>query len=485
MDQEIASAIHKRTTIKPMGRAGDVNLMVKGKIDSKYHTVMFIRGEGRFLLRVRGSSRQPWFAPLKRLISQQRGERESKPRRRGISLNQPRFKPPRSKNQTRLLLHSLSRSNRRSPLGDSYSNLQAIQTQTMFLPNKNAPPSESDSESSDDEALGRGDTPPRSPTPEIPVRSQLPSPPPVSVPISIHPVFPIPTSLPSTSILIPDPIFTGTTTTTTTTGAHSTAPTPPVTTEPPVTTKPPTTTTPLSPTPSTDTTPILGGEDLEFDSTYFSPYRAAAQKNSQTVNASVDNRQRSLQAERSNLETVRQAIEVANATLHDNVNDRLTQLEAELAVENRIMDELDKRTSQLKMQNLKLHTATAELNDLKSEREVNEALVSNRDKKKKKIGEDDTNNEEDVYEKDPTKPFQKTKSFDKELEEKVKKQTAKLEQKQKEMELLEKKKSVFPEWTLDWLQRCAIDEPSTLWLKPVMSFGLENSKDAQFDMPIT
>ena len=46
MDQEIASAIHKRTTIKTMGKAGNVNTMVKGKIDSKYHTVMFVRGEG-------------------------------------------------------------------------------------------------------------------------------------------------------------------------------------------------------------------------------------------------------------------------------------------------------------------------------------------------------------------------------------------------------------------------------------------------------
>ncbi|CAI9266115.1 unnamed protein product [Lactuca saligna] len=144
---------------------------------------------------------------------------------------------------------------------------------------KSSPSSESENESSDDEASVRGDTPPRSPTPEIPVCSQPPSPPPVTIP-------------------------------------------------------------------------------------------AAAQKNSLTVNASVDNLQRSLQAERSNLEAAHQAIEAANATLHDNVNDRLTQLEAELAVENRIMDELDKRTSQLRMQNLKLRTATAELNDLKSDREV-------------------------------------------------------------------------------------------------------------------
>ncbi|KAL7605519.1 hypothetical protein Lser_V15G17790 [Lactuca serriola] len=133
--------------------------------------------------------------------------------------------------------------------------------------------SSSDSDSySDDEASGRGDTPPRSPNPENPVRSQPPSPPPIIIPVSIPPIFPITTTQPSTTIAIPTPILTDTTTTTTTTGAHSTATTPPVTTEPLVTTEPPTTTKPLSPTPSTDTTLVLGGEDLEFDSTYFSPY---------------------------------------------------------------------------------------------------------------------------------------------------------------------------------------------------------------------
>ena len=77
---------------------------------------------------------------------------------------------------------------------------------------------------------------------------------------------------PFTTIPIPTPIFTDTTTTTTTTKPHFIVPNPPVT-EPPVTTEPPPTSKPLSPTQSTETTPILGGEDLEFDSTYFSPYR--------------------------------------------------------------------------------------------------------------------------------------------------------------------------------------------------------------------
>nr|KAJ0184979.1 hypothetical protein LSAT_V11C900506550 [Lactuca sativa] len=295
--------------------------------------------------------------------------------------------------------------------------------------------------------------------------------------------------------------------------------------------------------------------------------QAAAAKNAQIVNASVENLQRSLQSERSNHEAARQAIEEANEMLHADVNERLTQLEAELAVENRIMDELDRRTAQLKLQTHKLRTANVVINDLKSEREVirsfavdvhsillhlieahdpiititvrchladklrptldtlsriesvpvtgvlpkqgqekvttqpppsgpsgskpsakpkgNVASVSKKDKKKKKIGEDDTDNEDDVYVENPKKPFQKVKTSEKEMEENIKKQQAELELKRKKAELLEKKKSMFPVWTKDSLQRCAIDEPTILWLKPIMSFGLDNSKVAQFDMPIT
>nr|KAJ0222371.1 hypothetical protein LSAT_V11C200074100 [Lactuca sativa] len=122
------------------------------------------------------------------------------------------------------------------------------------------------------------DTPPRSPTLEIPVRSLPPSPPPVTIPVSIPPIS---TSQPFTSIPIPTPIFTDTTSTTTTKPTF-TIPKPPVTErtftiEPPPATEPPTSSKPLFPTPSTETTPILGGEDLEFDSTYFSPYRVQSE----------------------------------------------------------------------------------------------------------------------------------------------------------------------------------------------------------------
>ena len=80
----------------------------------------------------------------------------------------------------------------------------------------------------------------------------------------------------------------------------------------------------------------------------------------------------------------------------------------------------------------------------------------------------------------PSKLNQKLKPSDQEIREKMNL----LEKEMKEKELLEKKKSMFPEWTIESLQREVIDEPSTHWLEPVMSFGLENSKDAQFDMPI-
>ncbi|XP_052619577.1 uncharacterized protein PB18E9.04c-like [Lactuca sativa] len=131
------------------------------------------------------------------------------------------------------------------------------------------PPSESDSESSADEGSVHGDTSLRSPTPEVLVQSQEPSPPPISIPVSTPPIFPVITSQPSSTIPISATIFIEATTTTTTgvqtnvsdTGARSSAPEPLVTTEPPVTTTPP------SPTQSTETNTVLGGEDLEFDST--------------------------------------------------------------------------------------------------------------------------------------------------------------------------------------------------------------------------
>ncbi|XP_052626913.1 uncharacterized protein LOC128133488 [Lactuca sativa] len=137
-----------------------------------------------------------------------------------------------------------------------------------YLPtgNKQPTPTASESGSSDEEVSVRGDTPPRSPTPEVPVRSPVPSSPLASIPISLPTTFPVITSQPTSTIPIPTPLFSEATTTTTT-GVETNV------TDTGVRSSVPESTKPLSPTPSTETNTVLGGEDVEFDSFYYSPYR--------------------------------------------------------------------------------------------------------------------------------------------------------------------------------------------------------------------
>ncbi|KAL7587790.1 hypothetical protein Lser_V15G41370 [Lactuca serriola] len=377
------------------------------------------------------------------------------------------------------------------------------------LTQKNAPSSDAENESSDEEVSGRGVTPPRSPTPEISVRSLPPSPPPITISTSIPPISQITTSQPFTSIPIPTPIFTDTTSTTTIK---------------------PTFTIPIPP--------------------------AATAKNAATITSSVETLQQTLQSECSKVEVARLAIQQANEAFHANVNERLSQLQEDLAMKNGVMDELARRTNQLKLQTHKLKTTHAEIDDLNLEREViriyatdihsillhlieghdplvtittqrhlaeklrptldilssiegvpvtgvqpqqggekelkqerqetNQPPTSSSKPVAEPKGEDDTDSEEDdVYVEIPRKPVPKVDSSEKRTEEMSMKEKAELEQKRKEAELLEKKKAMFPEWTKESLQRCAIDEPATLWLEPIMSFRRDNSRDEQFDMPIT
>ncbi|CAI9294032.1 unnamed protein product [Lactuca saligna] len=47
------------------------------------------------------------------------------------------------------------------------------------------------------------------------------------------------------------------------------------------------------------------------------------------------------------------------------------------------------------------------------------------------------------------------------------------------------KKSLFPPWTLELIQKEAIDGPNTHWLEANVSFELVNSFESQFDFPLT
>ncbi|CAI9290477.1 unnamed protein product [Lactuca saligna] len=64
-----------------------------------------------------------------------------------------------------------------------------------------------------------------------------------------------------------------------------------------------------------------------------------------------------------------------------------------------------------------------------------------------------------------------------------------LEDQEKEAKIskvtLETQKLLFPPWTMDRIQREAIDDPSIHWLQPLVSFDLSNMADSQLDFPIT
>ena len=47
------------------------------------------------------------------------------------------------------------------------------------------------------------------------------------------------------------------------------------------------------------------------------------------------------------------------------------------------------------------------------------------------------------------------------------------------------RQALFPLWSLEKFIKEAIESPSTHWLEPVISFDCANTRDSQFDTPIT
>lgn len=161
------------------------------------------------------------------------------------------------------------------------------------------------------EGTPQGNTPPRSPTPTevlddkvstpphsppktivlVSVTSLHPSPPKTTVQVSDAPIPPIPTTQPTSTSPPPPPISTTPITTTplpphiisqvivTTTPIITSTTTKPLVnvnvsdTEEFTRNDPPVTTEHISPTPSNEFAPILRGDNFEFDSTYYIPYR--------------------------------------------------------------------------------------------------------------------------------------------------------------------------------------------------------------------
>ncbi|XP_023760257.1 uncharacterized protein PB18E9.04c-like [Lactuca sativa] len=179
---------------------------------------------------------------------------------------------------------------RKSDKGDS-SKSKKIKKMERRSKSPTPPSSENDKEDEEEEShheSPRGNTPPRSPTPTEPIHNKIPTLPPSpkqTISVSVATIPPITTSSQTTTSLSPPPPVTYI--------PISTTPLPPPIISQPTTTTIPeptvgvnvsdtgtTTVTetpfinkPLSPTHSTDTVATLGGENDEYDSTYFSPYR--------------------------------------------------------------------------------------------------------------------------------------------------------------------------------------------------------------------
>ncbi|XP_023761201.1 uncharacterized protein LOC111909654 [Lactuca sativa] len=232
---------------------------------------------------------------------------------------------------------------------------------------------------------------------------------------------------------------------------------------------------------------------ISYAHVFLDSLQAAAQKNAQMVNASVDNLTSSLQTEKKHFEEARQVMETNYTKLQSSIHTHLDKLQANLAMENKVIDELALKTTKVKTQVLKLTQALKENDELNSEGEDvshgqpqqpptskpisqpkvtaepkgNEALDSMKDKRKKKVGDANKVEIEDVVEtvEETSKTEDlKIKRNERELEEKLHKanEEAERERKQKEAnDALERRKSMFPLWMMEKLLKELIESPST------------------------
>lgn len=97
--------------------------------------------------------------------------------------------------------------------------------------------------------------------------------------------------------------------------------------------------------------------------------------NASKVTSSITKLEEAFAAEKQHFATLRQDIQKDNAALLSSLNERFTKLQADLAMENSVMDELALKTTQLKTKNLQLSQANHEVNQLRSERAVVKSCV--------------------------------------------------------------------------------------------------------------
>ena len=104
--------------------------------------------------------------------------------------------------------------------------------------------------------------------------------------------------------------------------------------------------------------------------------KEAAATNAKKVNSAIKSLSTSLRDEKDKFDSVRNILLADQVTLLSSITSRLDKLQVELAMENKIMDELACKNTLLKVHSIKLTQANKEIDYPKSERVVIKSCVS-------------------------------------------------------------------------------------------------------------
>lgn len=158
---------------------------------------------------------------------------------------------------------------------------EASPSDSDYVPSDHDQEKSAEGEDAHHEGSPRGNTPPHSPSPEVPLNDSISTPPHspshTTVPISIAPLPPTASSQPTSTAPLPPPIFTQETSKTANTPKSLVRVNVSDKGAPTSETKTLITSKPISPSPFTHSFPVLGGEELKFESYYYSPYRVQSE----------------------------------------------------------------------------------------------------------------------------------------------------------------------------------------------------------------
>ncbi|CAI9302449.1 unnamed protein product [Lactuca saligna] len=221
----------------------------------------------------------------------------------------------------------------------------------------------------------------------------------------------------------------------------------------------------------------------------------------------------SLKAIKDALSSLRANIKLENIDLNLSITPRLTKLQNDLAAENKIMDALAEQRQKTKVLNEKMKNASTTIQNLEEDKlffkshpgcfrkrgffetrgrrgEILKRASDPKDNEASGFGKGKVVSKEDIEENVVMTELEKEarERRDKELDE-LDALRQKVDAKEADIKntkpILENQKSLFPAWSLERIQKEAIDDLNLYWLEPTTSFNTNNDVECQLDLPIT